>query len=59
MDILKEDTIAAIATPFGTGGTGKIRISGPQAYQIGDKILNQLKRKNLKNKNIYSSLWRN
>jgi len=38
MDILKEDTIAAISTPFGTGGTGKIRISGPEAYKIGDKI---------------------
>ncbi len=38
MDILKEDTIAAIATPFGTGGTGKIRISGPKAYQIGDRL---------------------
>ncbi|RQD77218.1 MAG: hypothetical protein D5S01_02800, partial [Halanaerobium sp. MSAO_Bac5] len=38
MDILREDTIAAIATPFGTGGTGKIRISGPAAYEIGDQI---------------------
>jgi tRNA modification GTPase len=43
MDILKEDTIAAIATPFGTGGTGKIRISGPEAYQIGDKIFRSIK----------------
>jgi len=43
MDILKEDTIAAIATPFGTGGTGKIRISGPQAYEIGDKIFKSIK----------------
>jgi tRNA modification GTPase len=44
MDILKEDTIAAIATPFGTGGTGKIRISGPQAYKIGDKIFRSIKK---------------
>jgi tRNA modification GTPase len=44
LDILKEDTIAAIATPFGTGGTGKIRISGPQAYQIGDKIFSSVKK---------------
>lgn len=43
MDILRADTIAAIATPFGTGGTGKIRISGPQAYQIGDKIFRSIK----------------
>ncbi|MGM0602896.1 MAG: tRNA uridine-5-carboxymethylaminomethyl(34) synthesis GTPase MnmE [Bacillota bacterium] len=48
MDILKEDTIAAVATPFGTGGTGKIRISGPDAYKIGDNLFRSAK----KNKKI-------
>ena len=43
MDILREDTIAAVATPFGTGGTGKIRISGPDAYKIGDILFRSAK----------------
>lgn len=33
-----EDTIAAIATPPGEGGIGIIRISGPKAAEILDKI---------------------
>jgi len=32
------DTIAAISTPYGTGGIGIIRISGPRAFEIGGKI---------------------
>jgi tRNA modification GTPase len=32
------DTIAAIATPRGNGGIGIIRISGPEAPQIAEKI---------------------
>jgi len=32
------DTIAAISTPFGTGGLGIIRISGPDAFNIAEKI---------------------
>ncbi len=31
-------TIAAIATPSGSGGIGIIRISGPSAFQIGSSI---------------------
>src|SRR6056297_1809466 len=38
MNTMKEDTIAAIATPFGTSGTGKVRMSGPEAIKIGNKI---------------------
>ncbi len=30
-----EDTIAAVATPPGTGGIGIIRISGPGAIEAG------------------------
>ncbi len=33
-----EDTIAAISTPIGTAGLGKIRVSGPRAFYIGDCI---------------------
>ena len=32
------DTIAAIATPPGTGGIGILRLSGPQALTIGEAI---------------------
>ncbi len=32
------ETIAAIATPYGSGGIGVIRISGPRAFEITDKI---------------------
>lgn len=39
MNILEEfDTITAIATPYGTGGVGVIRISGAQAFEIIEKI---------------------
>ena len=34
------DTIAAISTPFGTGGVGVIRISGENAFEIIKKIFN-------------------
>ncbi|MGI9952444.1 tRNA uridine-5-carboxymethylaminomethyl(34) synthesis GTPase MnmE [Moorellaceae bacterium AZ2] len=35
---LLEDTIAAIATPPGEGGIGIVRISGPEALRIGERI---------------------
>ena len=39
MNILQEfDTIAAIATPIGTGGVGVIRISGDKSFEIIGKI---------------------
>ncbi len=34
----KEDTIAAIATPFGAGSIGVIRLSGEKAIEIVEKI---------------------
>ena len=33
-----EDTIAAIATPIGTGGIGIIKISGPESWTIGRRL---------------------
>lgn len=34
----QEDTIAAIATPAGSGGLGKVRVSGSKALHIADKV---------------------
>ena len=36
--LMKEDTIAAISTPMGTGGVGMVRISGPDAREVADRI---------------------
>ncbi|MDH5660060.1 MAG: tRNA uridine-5-carboxymethylaminomethyl(34) synthesis GTPase MnmE, partial [Gammaproteobacteria bacterium] len=36
------DTIAAIATPPGRGGVGIIRVSGPQAKSIAEKMLGKV-----------------
>ncbi len=33
-----EDTICALATPAGTGGVGVIRVSGPEAFAILDRV---------------------
>ena len=39
MNIIQEfETIAAIATPLGTGGVGVIRISGNESFNIAEKI---------------------
>ncbi len=35
------DTIAAIATPFGSGGIGVIRVSGPMAFDLASKIFSR------------------
>ncbi len=35
---MTDDTIAAIATAFGEGGIGIIRLSGPKAIEIADRI---------------------
>ena len=35
-----EDTIAAIATAYGEGGIGIIRISGPETFSILSQIFN-------------------
>lgn len=42
MNILNEfDTIAAIATPLGTGGVGIIRISGEKSFEIAKNIFSK------------------
>jgi tRNA modification GTPase len=39
-----DDTIAAIATPPGQGGVGIVRLSGPQARAIGDRVFTPSRR---------------
>ena len=39
------DTIAAIATPYGSGGIGVIRISGPNAFAIASALFSKEKTK--------------
>jgi tRNA modification GTPase len=36
--MIPEDTIAAIATPLGSGGLGVIRVSGPAALSVADRL---------------------
>lgn len=38
------DTIAAVATPMGEGGVAIIRVSGPEAIEVVDKIYRGKKR---------------
>ncbi len=45
---MKNSTIAAIATPHGTGGISVIRVSGPDSIEICDKIFKSKKNKSLK-----------
>ena len=33
-----EDTIAAVSTPTGQGGIGIVRLSGPQALAVADRM---------------------
>ena len=37
-----KDTIAAIATAMSSSGIGIVRMSGPDAFEIIDKILNTM-----------------
>ncbi len=37
MNLMLEDTIAAISTPLGEGGLAVVRISGPETFAVADK----------------------
>ncbi len=51
---MKNDTIAALATPPGTGGIAVIRISGPEAKAISDKCFSgKTKLKSVKSHTIH------
>lgn len=41
------DTIAAISTPYGIGGLGVIRVSGPEALEIVDRVFFAYNRQSL------------
>ncbi len=41
--MLFDDTIAALSTPYGTGGIGVIRISGSRAFEVAGKLFHALK----------------
>jgi tRNA modification GTPase len=43
-----DDTIAAIATPIGEGGLAVIRVSGPRALAVGDRIFSPAGKHSLK-----------
>lgn len=55
MSLFDDDTIAAIATPLGTAGVGKIRISGDDAVEIGNKLFRGIKGKKLKGVKGYTA----
>jgi tRNA modification GTPase len=46
-----DDTIAAISTPIGEGGIGIVRMSGPEAVTILQKVFVKGKRANLQTRN--------
>ena len=51
---LANDTIAAISTSYGIAGVGIIRISGPGAKSIADRIFrNSKKTETINNRHLY------
>ncbi len=50
-------TIAAISTPLGAGGIGVIRISGPEAVAVAEKIFSPAKNRRLADLAGYSALY--
>jgi len=53
--MFSEDTIAAISTPFGVAGIGKIRISGPGAIEIADRLFQGVTLRNLSEARTYTA----
>lgn len=54
-----ERTIAAIATPAGTGGIGIVRISGPEAKDIAQRVFRAKSGKSIKDQKGYTALFGN
>ncbi|MBR6572892.1 MAG: tRNA uridine-5-carboxymethylaminomethyl(34) synthesis GTPase MnmE [Clostridia bacterium] len=54
---MSEKTIAAISTPEGQGGIGVVRISGSQAFSVGDKVFKSLSGKKLSSLSGYTALF--
>ncbi len=55
--MMQNDTIAAIATPNAAGGISMIRISGPKAVQIADKIFQPLSGQPLSERKGYTGAY--
>ncbi len=55
--IREQDTITAIATPFGESAIGIIRLSGPDAIKIAGKIFYPYKKINLRNALSHSIIY--
>lgn len=53
----QQTTIAAISTPLGTGGIGVIRISGPDAVAVAEKIFSPAGKRRLADLAGYSALY--
>ncbi len=51
---MRDDTIAAIATPPGSGAIAVIRVSGPQTFDIVEKIFKPIKPKKLHEQKGYT-----
>ena len=49
---MNEGTIAAISTPQGLGGIAIVRLSGPEAITIADRVFVSAPGKKLKNQNL-------
>ena len=50
-----QDTIAAIVTPSGEGGVGVIRISGPEAIRIADKIFESTSKRSVQDQKSFTA----
>lgn len=51
------DTIAAVSTPAGTGGIGTVRVSGPEAREICDRVFVSPKSKRIVDAPGYTALY--
>ncbi len=52
-----DDTIAAISTPIGRGGIGIVRMSGPEALSIAEKVFNPAKKTAIAGAQAFSIMY--
>lgn len=57
MNAFSEDTIAAISTPVAAGGIGMVRISGPQALEVADRVFRSVSGKQVQQTEGYRGLY--
>lgn len=55
--MIVSDTIAAVATPHGTGGISVIRVSGPEAFAVCDRVFRNPKGKTLGQAKTHTILY--